>query len=122
MDADTLVRKNRELIKEDAQLRARIEAFESSRWWRLHPRFALQRLRSRLSGAGDDAIRREEPDGRHAFPLDFEQADVELCLRVAPYTMTTPPRIYALARAVEYVARCEVPGRSSSVACGVAEA
>jgi hypothetical protein len=117
MDADTLVRKNQELIKEDAQLRARIEAFESSRWWRLHPRFALQRLRSHLSGAGDDAIRREEPDGRHAFPLDFEQADVELCLRVAPYTMTTPPRIYALARAVEYVARYEVPG--ALVECGV---
>jgi SAM-dependent methyltransferase len=35
---------NQRLLTEVRQLRARVAAFESSRWWRLHPRFALQRL------------------------------------------------------------------------------
>jgi O-methyltransferase len=51
------------------------------------------------------------------FPLDFDEADVELCRRVAPYTMTTPPRVYALARAVEYVVAREISG--AIVECGV---
>jgi hypothetical protein len=49
--------------------------------------------------------------------MDFEEADVELCLRVAPYTMTTPARIYSLVRAVEYVSTRAVPG--AFVECGV---
>ena len=49
--------------------------------------------------------------------MDFEEADVELCLRVAPYTMTTPARIYSLVRAVEYVSARAVPG--AFVECGV---
>ena len=35
---------NKRLLEEVRQLRARVAAFESSRWWRLHPRFALGRL------------------------------------------------------------------------------
>lgn len=35
---------NRRLNKEVKELRARVAALESSRWWRLHPRFALTRL------------------------------------------------------------------------------
>jgi O-methyltransferase len=100
------------LTREVRDLRARLNAIESSRWWRLHPRVALQRLR------GDSAKPSEENAApAHSLPLDFDEADVELCRRVAPYTMTTPPRIFALARAVEYVAMREIPG--ALVECGV---
>ena len=98
------------LAKEVRDLRARLDAIESSRWWRLHPRFALRRLRSR-----DGAAQPEHE--QHAFPFDFEEADKELYRRVGPYTMTTPPRVYALVRAVEYVVARDVPG--SVVECGV---
>jgi O-methyltransferase len=116
-DLDLLVQQNRRLTKEVAQLRARAAAFESSRWWRLNPRLVTRRLQSRLSGAGDRTIPRQESPTPHDFPLDFEERDVELCLRVGPYTMTTPPRIYALARAVEHVAGRAIPG--ALVECGV---
>ena len=98
-----------QLSKQVRDLKARIAAMESSRWWRLHPRFALQRLRAQ------DTQRVEHE--QHAFPLDFEEADKELYRRVGPYTMTTPPRVYALVRAVEYVAARGVPG--AIVECGV---
>ena len=98
-----------QLGKQVRDLKARVAAMESSRWWRLHPRFALQRLRGK-----DDA--RPEPE-QHAFPLDFEEADKELYRRVGPYTMTTPPRVYALVRGVEYVAARGV--RGAIVECGV---
>jgi O-methyltransferase len=100
------------LTREVRDLKARLAAMESSRWWRLHPRFALQRLRAK-NGDGDAHV----DSGQHAFPLDFEEADKELYGRVGPYTMTTPPRIYALARAVEYVAARSIPG--AIVECGV---
>lgn len=43
--ADITVSENQRLKKEVRDLRARVEAFESSRWWRLHPRSLLQRRR-----------------------------------------------------------------------------
>jgi hypothetical protein len=98
-----------QLNRQVRELKARVEAMESSRWWRLHPRFALQRL-----GRKNDT--HAEP-GQPAFPVDFDDADRELYQRVGPYTMTTPPRIYALARATEYVAKRDVPG--ALVECGV---
>jgi O-methyltransferase len=99
------------LTREVRQLRARLDAIESSRWWRLHPRFALRRLRTR-----DDGDTQTEHE-RHAFPFDFEEADKELYRRVGEYTMTTPPRVYALVHAVEYVVARGVPG--AIVECGV---
>jgi O-methyltransferase len=111
--SDDIVQSNRQLEREVRQLRARIQALESSRWWRLHPRFLLQRGRRHTDGASTD-----EPDSRtHELPIDFDQTDADLCRRIAPYTMTTPPRIYALARAVEYVAAGRIPG--AFVECGV---
>jgi O-methyltransferase len=115
-DVDAVIQENQRLTKELTELRRAVAAYESSRWWRLHPRFALQRLRgadveSPAAGPAQSA------DGQHAFPIDFDEADVELCTRVAPYTMTTPPRIFALARAVEYVVAAEIPG--TIVECGV---
>jgi O-methyltransferase len=99
------------LTKEVRDLRARLTAIESSRWWRLHPRFAIQRLRARNDG--DTQVAQEQ----HAFPFDFEESDKELYRQVGPYTMTTPPRVYALVRAVEYVVARGVPG--AIVECGV---
>ena len=99
------------LTNEVRDLRARLTAIESSRWWRLHPRFAIRRLRARSDG---DAQTDLEP---HRFPFDFDEADKELYRRVDPYTMTTPPRVYALVRAVEYVVARGVPG--AIVECGV---
>jgi O-methyltransferase len=100
-----------QLAREVRELRARLDAIESSRWWRLHPRAALRRLR------GHDENPRAVHDEGPAFPLDFEEPDIELYRRVGPYTMTTPPRIYALVRAVEYVAARGLPG--ALVECGV---
>ncbi len=110
---DAVIRENDRLRHEVRQLEERVAAFESSRWWRLHPRFLLRRTGRRGSGvAAGQTI-----DDQHAFPLDFYETDIELCTRVSPYTMTTPARIYALARAVEYVVARGVPG--ALVECGV---
>jgi hypothetical protein len=98
-----------QLNKQVRELKARVAAMESSRWWRLHPRFALRRLRAK-----DHAQAEHE---QHAFPADFEETDKELYRRVGPYTMTTPTRVYALVRAVEYVTARDVPG--AIVECGV---
>jgi hypothetical protein len=111
-DVGRIVEENERLTREVRELKARVTAVESSRWWRLHPRVALQRLR----GNGLTAVE-QEPARTHKFPADFDESDIELCRRVGPYTMTTPPRLYALVRAVEYVAARDVPG--AVVECGV---
>jgi hypothetical protein len=111
-DIDRIVQENDRLTKEVRDLKARVKAIESSRWWRLHPRVALRQLRAR-----DGASVEERPSREPAFPVDFDEADKDLYRRVAPYTMTTPPRIYALVRAVEYVAARSIPG--ALVECGV---
>jgi hypothetical protein len=109
---DDVVQENQHLQREVRQLQARVKALESSLWWRLHPRFLLQRARN------DDGVQTEKADSRsHDLPIDFDKTDAELCRRVAPYTMTTPPRLYALARAVEYVTAQRIPG--AIVECGV---
>jgi O-methyltransferase len=86
-----------------------VHAVESSRWWRLNPRVALRRRQP----VEPDVQRHDGP----AFPVDFDDADRELYRRVGAYTMTTPPRIYALVRATEYVAARGIPG--AFVECGV---
>src|ERR671931_415879 len=113
-NVDGVVRENWELDREVRELRERVAAFESSRWWRLHPRFALERFQKRGTVATTDS---QPAPSRDAFPVDFDEADRELCRRVGPYTMTTPPRIFALARAVDYVVARELPG--AIVECGV---
>jgi O-methyltransferase len=111
-DIDRIVRENDRLTKEVRELRARLTAVESSRWWRLNPRLVLRRRRAAADGHSG-----EQPARAQAFPVDFDEADVEVCRRVGPYTMTTPPRLYALIRAVEYVAARGTPG--ALVECGV---
>ena len=103
------------LTREVRDLKARLAAIESSRWWRLHPRVARRRLSGHGRGHANPAVNKQASGP--AMPLDFEQTDIELYRRVDDYTMTTPPRVYALARAVEYVAAREIPG--AIVECGV---
>jgi hypothetical protein len=43
--ADIVASENQRLKQEVRELRERAAAYESSRWWRLHPRLALSRLR-----------------------------------------------------------------------------
>jgi hypothetical protein len=113
-DVGRIVEENDRLTREVRELKARVAAVESSRWWRLHPRVALRRLRSRADNA---ATVEQAPARTHAFPADFEEADIELYRRVGAYTMTTPPRLFGLVRAVEYVSARELPG--AIVECGV---
>jgi O-methyltransferase len=111
-DIDRIIQENDRLTKEVRDLKARLKAIESSHWWRLHPRVALRRLRSR-NGASVEKRPSREP----AFPVDFDETDKDLYRAVAAYTMTTPPRIYALVRAVEYISARAIPG--ALVECGV---
>jgi O-methyltransferase len=110
--AEDVAQANQRLRKELAQAQARIRAIESSRWWRLHPRALFKRGGEEGGTAAGDTHQRT-----HDLPIDFDETDEELCRHVAQYTMTTPPRIYALARAVEYVIGRGLPG--SFVECGV---
>jgi Methyltransferase domain len=47
-DRRVIVDENRRLVTEVKTLRERVAAFETSRWWRLHPRFAWRRVKTRL--------------------------------------------------------------------------
>jgi len=113
-EIDSSMQEQRRLEREVRELRARLTAFESSRWWRLHPRFVLRRLR----GAGNHEPQQAPQDPRDdPLPDDFTDADAELWRRIVPYTMTTPGKVHALARAVEYVVARRIPG--AFVECGV---
>jgi predicted O-methyltransferase YrrM len=59
-DTDIVAGENRRLNKELKELHARLAAFESSRWWRLHPRFVLAGLVRRASRAAPSRQRPEE--------------------------------------------------------------
>jgi O-methyltransferase len=109
-DLDRIIRDNDWLTRELRDVKARLSAIESSRWWRLNPRAVLRRARS-------DQTEDSPLVAAHSFPGDFEHADIEICRRVAPYTMTTPPRVYALMRGVEYVVARGLAG--AFVECGV---
>ena len=83
-------------------------------------------LRRVFESLGYDVIRRRAPQsdaGRrdalpeYAVPDDFTTEDRELVNVVRPHTMTSPERICALAQAVRYVVRHDIPG--DIVECGV---
>jgi SAM-dependent methyltransferase len=44
MHGNPITDENRRLQRENRQLRARVEALENSRWWKIHPRFLARRL------------------------------------------------------------------------------
>ena len=54
---------------------------------------------------------------RLAYPPDFDAEDIALCERVKSLTMTSPERVIALKRTVEYVIANDLPG--AFVECGV---
>src|SRR5919201_3356285 len=73
-DLDIVIAEQRRLLREVKELRARVAAFESSRWWRLHPRFALRRLRPQPADSprpenGGVASRASESTGDATNPL-----------------------------------------------------
>jgi hypothetical protein len=75
-------------------------------------------LRAVAGRLGYDIVRRgPSRPSAPTWPVDFEPADIEICRRVAPFTMTSPERIHALRRAVHYVVERDVPG--AIVECGV---
>jgi predicted O-methyltransferase YrrM len=49
-EADSVTTENRRLQREVRALRERVAALESSRWWRLHPRFVARRVAAALPG------------------------------------------------------------------------
>ncbi len=58
-ELELVASENQRLLKEVRQLRARVKALESSRWWRLHPRFALRRLWPFREATHDEPARPE---------------------------------------------------------------
>jgi hypothetical protein len=59
-EADITASENQRLKSEVKELHARVAALESSRWWKLHPRFALARLK-RETGSTDAASAASSP-------------------------------------------------------------
>src|SRR5437773_12338563 len=51
------------------------------------------------------------------FPADFDDATVQLFRSVEPFTMTSPERIFALRKSVQYIVQHDIPGEI--VECGV---
>jgi predicted O-methyltransferase YrrM len=70
-EIEVVVAENRRLLREVRELRARVAALETSRWWRLHPRRAFARLLPRRETAGPlaDAEPTREPKSSPA-PVD----------------------------------------------------
>jgi O-methyltransferase len=75
-------------------------------------RVLARSLRRPLRALGYDLTR-----VRSRWPRDFEQADIDLCELVEPYTMTSPEAILALAGAVRHVVANGIEG--AIVECGV---
>src|SRR5689334_15275780 len=75
-------------------------------------RLLTRGLRALIKRSGYDLIRRET----RAYS-DFEGGDYQIINEVAPFTRTSPERIYALIQATRYIVRTEVPG--AIVECGV---
>lgn len=73
-------------------------------------------VRALLGRFGFDLGRRADPHNA-PLPPDIDAAAADTIRHVAPYTMTSPERLYALIQAVRYVAAASVPG--AIVECGV---
>jgi len=63
------------------------------------------------------ALRLGERLLRGRLPRDFSRSDIAIWERVAPYTLTSPERIYACTHAVKYIVRRGIQG--AIVECGV---
>ncbi|MDH3318978.1 MAG: TylF/MycF family methyltransferase [Betaproteobacteria bacterium] len=73
-------------------------------------------VRAVLRRFGLDIVRDVDP-ARQPLAADIDPQAAATIREVAPYTMTSPERLYALIQGVRYLARAGVPG--SIVECGV---
>ncbi|OGW36948.1 MAG: macrocin O-methyltransferase [Nitrospirae bacterium RBG_13_39_12] len=62
-------------------------------------------------------VRRKEISAGKEYPIDFEQSDIEIIKKVRQYTMTSPERIVALIKGIQYIVKNNIPG--DIVECGV---
>ena len=74
-------------------------------------RRGLSRMRRAIAETRGAPVR----DG--AYPADFDRETIALIERVAPFSVTSPERIAALAAATEHVVRARIPG--ALIECGV---
>jgi len=51
------------------------------------------------------------------FPIDFDNASIEIIKSTKPFTLTSKERIFALIEAVKYITNHQIPG--DVVECGV---
>jgi len=68
-------------------------------------------------GLRNVARRLANKPGPVKYPLDFDQAAIELHRFVAPFTLTSKERIFTLKQSAEYIVRHKIPG--DIVECGV---
>lgn len=73
-------------------------------------------LRDAIRHLGLD-VARYDPRGLRSLPADFDANAGTFIRKAAPYTMTSPERLFALIESVRYVSRCAIPG--DIVECGV---
>jgi O-methyltransferase len=74
-------------------------------------------MRQLVRRSGFDVVRYRNPELGVKIPPDFDDASTQLFRTVEPFTMTSPERIFALLRAVDYVVENKIPG--DFVECGV---
>jgi hypothetical protein len=74
-------------------------------------------VRRVIRATGYDIVKRSAGKPAPRFPPDLDERDIALFTMVQPYTMTSVECVHALAEAVRYIVRYDVPG--SFVECGV---
>jgi O-methyltransferase len=81
------------------------------------PSSLFSKVHQLVRRAGFDVVRYRKPDLGVKIPPDFDDASTQLFRAVEPFTMTSPERIFALLRAVDYLVENKIPG--DFVECGV---
>mgnify|MGYP001300919464 CR=1 FL=1 len=67
--------------------------------------------------AGYEVINLKSGTSDGLLPHDFSDREVQIYVKVRPYTMTTPERVVSLVRAIVHVVCNDLPG--AIVECGV---
>ena len=76
-----------------------------------------QIIRKALQNMGYDIVKLKDTKTNNGLPVDMEPAFLSLYEQCKPFTMTSPERMYALFKAVEYVVNHKITG--DFVECGV---
>jgi hypothetical protein len=74
-------------------------------------------VKALIRSAGYEVVNLERPTNRDLFPADFDEAVIKTYLKVRPFTLTSPERVFVLLRAIEYLHANNVAG--DIVECGV---